>query len=225
MSGFAANQGLADRDLPLWPQGAGGGVVRYESCEKGVFPLCEPCEPAACRKGHPILATALVACCPRRHPIRMTELNPIPDRATTAAARRRTANADRARKWRERQREAELAREAENATLQAEAARLRAELYAVRHERDRLRTHFDRVAKADTVDEDVIRALIKMGAIRRSPAGPLAIGRPTVSVSDVINVAGLVRCGGQDAGQAAYDAARAHVLERVAMLVPPPYDA
>lgn len=165
-----------------------------------------------------------------------------PEREMSAAARRRAAAADRARRWREEQREAELAREAENAALRTEitalraecqaaavredkAARLRAELYTLRAERDRLWTHFDRLAKADTVDEDVIRALIKMGAICRSPAGPLAIGRPTVSVSDVINVAGLVRCGGQEAGQAAYDAARAHVLERVAMLVPTSYDA
>ena len=173
----------------------------------------------------------------------MTEALPPTDRETTAAARRRIANADRAREWRERQREAEVARiaeidalRAENATLRAErqaaadreneAARLRAELYAVRAEAARLRTHFDTLAKADTVDEDVIRALVRMGAIRRSPGGgPLAIGRPTVSVSDVLNVAGLIRCGGQEAGQAAYDAARARVLERVAMLVPPPYDA
>lgn len=169
----------------------------------------------------------------------MTEPNSIPDRETTAAARRRVAAADRARKWREEHREAGLAREAENATLrdrvdsltaglkaaEDEAARLRAELHAARDEAARLRVHFDRLAKSDTVDEDLARALIKMGAIRRSLAGSLAIGRPTVSVSDVINVAGLVRCGGQEAGQAAYDAARARVLERVAMLVPPPYDA
>ncbi|TGD99741.1 hypothetical protein [Methylobacterium nonmethylotrophicum] len=168
----------------------------------------------------------------------MTEPHPT-DRETTAAARRRVAAADRARRWREEHREAELARiaeldalRAEVATLRAErkgveneAARLRAELYAVRDELGRLRAHLDMFARAFTVDEDLARALIKMGAIRRSPAGPLAIGRPTVSVSEVINVAGLVRCGGQKAGQAAYDAARARVLERVAMLVPPPNDA
>ncbi|MEN3234073.1 MULTISPECIES: hypothetical protein [Methylobacterium] len=170
----------------------------------------------------------------------MTEPRPSTDRETTAAARRRIAAADRAREWRERQREAEVARiaeldalRAENAALRAErkaveneTATVRSELYAARAESDRLRAHFDRLASADTVDEDVIRALVRMGAIRRSPGGgPLAIGRPTVSVSDVLNVAGLIRCGGKGAGQAAYDVARAHVLERLSEFVPPLYDA
>ncbi len=45
----------------------------------------------------------------------------------TSAARRRAAAADRACRWREEQREAELAREAENATLRTEVTALRAE--------------------------------------------------------------------------------------------------
>ena len=168
----------------------------------------------------------------------MTEPNPT-DRETTAAARRRVAAADRARRWREEHRKVELARIAELDALRAEvarlraerkaveneAARMRAELHAARDEAARLRKHFDTLARADTVDEDLARALVRMGGLRRSAAGPLAIGRPEVAVADVVAAAALIRCGGKAAGQAAYDAARARVLERVAMLVPPPYDA
>jgi hypothetical protein len=166
---------------------------------------------------------------------------PLPptDRETTAAARRRVAAADRARRWREEQREAEIAREAENAALrdrvdgltaelkgaENEAAKLRAELHAVRAESERLRTHFDKLASADMVDEDLARALVRMGGLRRSPAGPLAIGVPKIAVADVVAAAALIRCGGQSAGQAAYDAARARVLARLSQFVLPSHDA
>ena len=172
----------------------------------------------------------------------MTEALPNIERETTAAARRRVAAADRARRWREEQREAEFARIAELDALrkevaalqaerqaatdrEAEAARLRAELYAARDERDRLRVHFDRLAKADTVDEDLVRAVARLGGLSRSPAGPLAIRNPKIAVADVVAAAALIRCGGQSAGQAAYDAARARVLARLSQFILPPYAA
>ncbi|KMO22323.1 hypothetical protein [Methylobacterium platani] len=172
----------------------------------------------------------------------MTEALPPTDRETTAAARRRVAAADRARRWREEHREAELAREAENAALRAEvtalraerqaaadreeeAARLRAELYAARDELGRLRTHFDTLAKADMVDEDLSRAVVRLAGLRRSLAGPLAVGNPTVAVADIVAAAALIRCGGKEAGQSAYDVARTRVLDRLRMFVPPPDEA
>lgn len=172
----------------------------------------------------------------------MTELNLIPNREATAAGRRRVAAADRARRWREQQRQAAAVREAENVALRDEvaalraerqaaanredgAARLRAELYAVRDERDRLRVHFDQLAKANMVDEDLVRAIVRLGGLRRSLAGPLAVGNPTVAVADIVAAAALIRCGGKEAGQFAYDAARARVLDRLRTFVPPPDDA
>lgn len=140
-----------------------------------------------------------------------------PQPETSAAARRRVAAADRAREWRERQRETEAARV-------AELEDLRTELDVVRAERDRLRAALGQ-ADGASIDEDLVRALVTMGAVRRSPAGPLAIGKPQVSVADVVSVAGYVRCGGRAAGQAAYDAARARVLERVAQFLPAPGEA
>lgn len=142
----------------------------------------------------------------------------VPSRETSAAARRRVAAADRAREWRERQRETEAARVAE---LDA----LRAELDEVKAERDRLQGVFAKLAVADLVDEDIVRALVRMSAIRRSPGGPLAIGKPQVSVADVVSVAGYIRCGGKEAGQEAYDAARARVLERLQQFLPSPGEA
>ncbi|BAQ49433.1 hypothetical protein [Methylobacterium aquaticum] len=169
----------------------------------------------------------------------MTETLPTTERETTAAARRRVAAADRARDWRERQREAEVARIAELDALRAEVATLRAErkavenetatvrseLYAARAESERLRAHFDKLARADTVDEDLARAIVRLGGLRRTETGPLAIGRPEVAVRDVVAAAALIRCGGATAGQEAYDAARSRVFQRLAMLVPSFYDA
>lgn len=166
----------------------------------------------------------------------MTEALPPNDRATTAAARRRVAAADRARRWREEQRVSELARIAELGALrdeiaalrverkgvENEAARLRAELCSLRDELGRMRAQFDTLAKTDMVDEDLARALVRMGGLRRSPAGPLAIGVPKIAVADVVAAAALIRCGGQSAGQAAYDAARARVLARLSQFVLPP---
>ncbi|WP_210170419.1 hypothetical protein [Methylobacterium sp. Leaf456] len=140
----------------------------------------------------------------------MTDTTPTTERESTAAARRRVAAADRARKWREEQREADATRQAEIDALRAEVADLRAQ-----------RDGLEQVAEAATVDEDLVRALVKMGGLHRSPAGPLAIGKPQVSVADVVSVAGYLRCGGRSAGQEVYDAARGRVLDRLAQFVLP----
>lgn len=138
----------------------------------------------------------------------------VTNRETSAAARRRVANADRARDWREKQRVAEAARQSELDALREEVAILKAQ-------RDRLQIRLDQVAAAATVDEDLVRALVRMGGLRRSPAGPLAIGKPQVSVADVVSVAGYLRCGGRTAGQEAFDTARGRVLDRLAQFVLP----
>lgn len=148
----------------------------------------------------------------------MTDAVTPTTRETSAAARRRVAAADRARDWRERQREVEAARVAELDALRSEVADLRAE-------RDRLQSALGRIGAAASIDEDLARALVRMGGLRRSLAGPLAIANPKVSVADVIAVAGYIRCGGKAAGQAAFDAARRRVLERLSQFLPPPVEA
>lgn len=135
------------------------------------------------------------------------------ERETTAAARRRVAAAERARDWREKQRVIELTREAENVALRKEVAALKAE-------RDQLQAALGHTGATASIDEDLVRAVVKMGAICRSTVGLLAVSKPQVSVSDIIAVAGYIRCGGRQAGQAAFDAARMRVLERVAQFVP-----
>lgn len=162
--------------------------------------------------------TALVSCWPGWHDPPMTETAPSHDRESTAAARRRVAAADRARRWREEQRETEAARVAE---LDA----LRAEIATVTAERDRLQGVFARMAASDMVDEDIVRAVVRLGGLCRDATGLLAVARSTVAVRDVVNVAGYIRCGGRAAGQAAFDAARHHVLERLIEFVPPSHDA
>lgn len=155
-----------------------------------------------------------MGCWPGWHDPPVTETIPDTERESTAAARRRVAAADRARDWREKQREAAEAR-------QAELDGLRAEVAALKAQRDWLQAGLDRVAAAATVDEDLVRALVKMGGLRRSPAGPLAIGTPRVSVADVVSVASYLQCGGKAAGQEAFDAARGRVLVRLAQFVLP----
>ncbi|AWI88449.1 hypothetical protein C0214_09435 [Methylobacterium sp. DM1] len=140
-----------------------------------------------------------------------------PSRETSAAARRRIAAADRAREWRERQRETEAARVAELDALKAEVTSLRAE-------RNRLQAALGKPG-ATGIDEDLARAFVRMGGIRRSAAGPLAIANPKVDVADVIAVAGYIRSGGRPAGQTAFDAARKRVLERLAQFLPSPGEA
>ncbi len=155
----------------------------------------------------------LVPCLPGWQPPRMTDA--ATTRETSAAARRRAEAADRARDWREKQRKAEAARQAELDALRAEVADLR-------NERDLLQAGLDRVAAAATIDEDLVRALVKMGGLRRSPAGPLAIANPKVLVADLVSVAGYIRSGGMEAGQAAFDAARAKVLARLDLFLVSP---
>ncbi|MEE7456823.1 hypothetical protein MPAR168_00535 [Methylorubrum populi] len=144
--------------------------------------------------------------------------NAVTLRETSVAVRRRAANADRARDWRKRQREAEAARQAELDALRTEVTTLKAE-------RDRLQGVFARMAASDMIDEDIVRALVRLGGLCRDAAGPLAIARPTVAVRDVVAAASLIRCGGKEAGQAAYDAARGQVLERLSQFLPPPGEA
>nr|WP_137830661.1 hypothetical protein [Methylobacterium sp. L1A1] len=148
----------------------------------------------------------------------MTETLPSIERETTAAARRRVAAADRARRWREEQREAEAAR-------LAELDGLRAEVMSLRAERDRLQAAVGHADAASGIDEDLARAFVKMAGLRRSAAGPISIVHAQVAAADVIAVAAYIRCGGRAAGQAAYDAARRRVLERLQQFLLPPGEA
>lgn len=140
------------------------------------------------------------------------------ERETTAAARRRIDAADRARRWREEQRRADAAREAELDALKAENQKLRVE-------RDGLRDALGRIGAAAAVDEDLARSVVRMGAISRDATGRLFIGRSSVKIADIIDKAILLRSGGSDQGQAAYEATRVKVLRRLTQFILPPADA
>lgn len=168
----------------------------------------------AARIGHPILRPALVPCDAARHDGGMSETALTAERETTAAARRRVEAADRARRWREQQREAEAAR-------QAQLDALRAEVESLRADRDRL-------SAAARVDDEVLRAVARLARCRVQPDGRVTVHRIEISARDLLNVSAFLLVGtrGEDepGGQAAFDEARRRVMDRLGRFALPAED-